>query len=235
MPHTIGTIQSRASGTANPLTASVTVAQGETILVVMLKVNGGTDRTGGSLTRGSQTFTQADSTRKAAASPEASAEVWYLLNPDVGTADVSIPNAGGLTIFHQIAAAKAPAGGASVFSAAWGNNGTSTNPTCGSAALPSAGNIIFANVAGGHQDITGISAQTGSIICEVDDGAHGQACQYLIQNTPVPGGQAMSWTHGTSDDWGAVAVAFCERPANTLNNYMSVSVGDGMVTGDRIR
>lgn len=228
MGHTIGTIQSRASGTANPLTASVTVVAGETVLVVMLKIDGGTDRTGGSLTRGAQTFSQADITRKAAASPEAGAELWYLLNPTVGTADVSIPNAGGLNIFHQIAAARAPSGGQSRFSAAWGSTGTSANPSCGSAPLPSAGNIVFATVSGGHQVMTNISAQTGTIICVVDDGAHGQAAQYFIVQTPVPAGQAMSWTHATSDDWGAVAAAFCELPPVTFENFAQVSTGTGM-------
>lgn len=235
MGHTIGSLPARSSGSTNPLTASVAVATGETVLVVGLKINGATARTGGALTYAGLTMTQADIARFAATSPEAGAELWYYIDPPVGTANVSIPNAGSLTIFVQPALAKGPAGGASVFAVAWGNTGTSTNPTCLTAPLPSGGNIIFAQLAGGHTDITLISAQTGTIIHEVDDGAHGGAMQYLIQDNPVPNGQVMSWTHGTSDDWGCVAAAFCERPAIKFNNYMQVKVGSGMATGDRIR
>lgn len=221
MPHTIGAIASRTSSAGNPITFSHTVNAGETVLVVALKVNGGTNRAGGALTYGTQTFTQANSTQKAAVSPEVSAELWYLIAPTVGTATLTIPNTGALTILYHVVAAKAPPGGASRFSVGWGSNGTSTNPTCGTSALPEAGNIVFAIMAGGHTDVTLISAQTGTIIHEVDDGAHGSAFQYLITNNPVPGGQAMSWTHGTSDDWGAVAAAFCETPAVRFNNQIS--------------
>jgi hypothetical protein len=233
MPHTIGAIAARASSTANPITFAHVVNAGETVLVVMLKVDGATDRTGGALTYGSQTLSQANSTQKAAASPEASTELWYLVNPVVGSATLTIPNAGGLTVFYQIATAKAPAGGASVFSVAWGTNGTSANPSPGTAALPEAGNIIFATVASGAQ-AWAPSAQTGTVIQNTDDGVHGGGTQYLIVNTPVPGGQAMSWTQA-SDDWGAVAAAFSERPAVSFNNHLAVNVGDGMGTGERIR
>jgi hypothetical protein len=233
MAHTIGAIAARASSTSNPITFAHVVNAGETVLVAMLKVNGATDRTGGALTYGSQSMTQADSTQKAASSPEASTELWYLINPVVGSATLTIPNAGALTVFYQIATAKAPAGGASVFSAAWGSNGTSANPTTGSAALPSAGNIVFATVASGATTWNP-SAQTGTVIQNTDDGAHGGGTQYLIVNDPVPSGQAMTWTQA-SDDWGAVAAAFSERPAVRFNNYLGVRVGDGMATGERIR
>jgi hypothetical protein len=234
MAHSIGTITARSSGSTNPLTAAVTVAQGETVLVVLLKVNGATDRAGGALTYAGVNMTQGNTTQKAAASPEASTEAWYLVNPPVGTANVSIPNSGSLTIFVQPVAARAPAGGASVFANAWGSNGTSANPSCGSGVLPEAGNIVFATVASGAQTWNP-SARTGTQIQDTDDGAHGGGTQYLIVNTPVPAGQDMAWTQA-SEDWGAVAVAFHERPAVSFNNYLAVKVaGDGMSVNDRIR
>jgi len=236
MSHTIGAITARSSAATSPITvASTVVAADETVLVVMLKTNGATDRAGGALTYGSQTMTQAGTTQKAVTTPEASAELWYLVNPTVGSATLTIPNTGSLTVFYQIVRAKAPAGGASQFSATWGTNATSTNPSCGSGVLPSGGNIVFGIVAGRHQDMTRISAQTGTIIYETDDGTTGSAAQYLIVDTPVPQGQAMSWTHATSEDWGAVAAAFSERPAVSFNNYLAVNVGEGMGTTDRIR
>src|SRR5919108_731147 len=76
MAHTIGTIGSHTSSAGNPITASVTVLPGETLLVVMLEVVGATNRAGGALTYGDKTLTQANTTQKAAASPDAQNMGW---------------------------------------------------------------------------------------------------------------------------------------------------------------
>ena len=224
MAHTIGALDSIVNGSSSPVTGTVVVAAGETVLVVMLSVVSATNRAGGALTYGSQTMTQAGSTQKAASSPECSAELWYLIDPVVGSATLTIPNTGSLNLGYLAARAKAPAGGKSKFSAAWGSNGTSTNPSCGSGALPSGGNIVFAVVASGATTWAP-SARTGTLIADVDAGAAGAGTQYLIVNAPVPQGQEMAWTFGTSDDWGACAAAFSEVPAIAMNNYV-MGVGD---------
>lgn len=235
MAWVIGTVTARASVNANPSTvASVAVLPGEIVLVVHLKVGASSARAGGSLTWGSQTLSQAGSTQIAASLPEASSELWYLLNPTPGTQTLTIPNTGSLTIFHHIVRGYFP-GAIARLAAAWGTNNTSTNPSCGSAVLPESDNIVFAGVAGGHQDMTLVSAQTGTILHEVDDGATGGAFQYLLAPNPVHAGQAMSWTHATSEDWGATAAAFTVTLPHRFQGYMAVDVGTGMGTGDRLR
>lgn len=208
MAHTIGALPARASSTGNPITFSQAVASGETVMVVMLKVNGGTNRAGGALTWGSYTLTQANTTQKAASSPEASAELWYLLNPPVGTQTLTIPNTGGLTVFYQVAFGKS-ATPSTTFNAASGSNATGTNPSPGAIASCLAGDIVFAVVATGAQTWAP-SAQAGTVIQNNDDGANGGGTQYSILGSS--GSFTLNWTFGTSDDYGAVAAAFSESP-----------------------
>ncbi len=225
MAHTIGSLPARASSAGNPITFSQAVAAGETVLVVMLKVNGATNRAGGSLTWGEFTLTQANSTQKAAASPEASAELWYLLNAPPGSQTLTIPNSGALTIFYQVGFGKAALGGKSQFNAAAGTNGTSTNPSPGAIASCLAGDIVFAVVATGAQTWAP-SGRAGTQIQDTDDGADGGGTQYSLRGSD--GSFTASWTFGTSDDWGAVAAAFSEIPPNRLENYKRVKADSGV-------
>jgi hypothetical protein len=190
----------------------------------MLKVNGGTNRAGGALTWGSHTLLQADTVQKAATSPEASTELWYLENPPPGTQTLTIPNTGALTVFRQIAMGRARAGGKSKFNAAIGANGTSTNPAPGNLNCE-ADDIVFATVATGATTWAP-SAQAGTVIQNTDDGAHGGGTQYSLRS--APGNFNLGWTFGTSDDWGAIAAAFHEVPPVAVPGYMHPKVGDGM-------
>lgn len=232
MAHTIGSLPARASSTGNPITFSHTITQGETVFVLMLKVDGSTNRAGGSPTWGGYTFQQAGTTQKAAASPEASCELWYIVNPLPGTNTVTIPNTGGLNVFYQPATGRAIAGGFSKFDVANGTNGTSANPSPGSVTTTSDGDIGFAVVASGAQTWNP-SAQAGTVIQNTDDGAHGGGTQYHLQATK--GAIDLGWTFGTSDDWGAVVAYFKEILPNRLNNYGYVRVGDGMSTSERVK
>lgn len=232
MAHTIGTIPARASSTANPITFSHAITQGETVLVLMLKVDGATNRTGGSPTWGGYTFQQASTTQKAAASPEASCELWYVLNPLPGTNTLTIPNAGSLTVFYQVATGRALNGGYSALDVTTSANGTSANPAPGSVTTTQDGDIGFAVVATGAQTWSP-SAQAGTVISNNDDGAHGGGTQYHLQATM--GAINLGWTFGTSDDWGAVVAYFKEVLPNRLNNYGYVRVGDGMGTSERVK
>lgn len=233
MAHTFGKNSTRTSGTANPITtATFTIERGETVLVLLLKVVGATDRTGGAPTFAGLTMTQASTTQKAAASPEASAELWYLLDPPVGSWTASIPNAGSLTIFYTLATGKAKAGGKSAFDVAAGANGTSTNPAPGSVTTTEDGAIGFAVVATGAQTWAP-SARAGTQIADTDDGAHGGGEQYHLQATR--GATNLNWTFGTSDDWGAVAVYFKEIPPVSFNNYLAARADSGISVAERIR
>jgi hypothetical protein len=209
MAHTLGTNSSHTSGTANPLTFTFTTNVADTVVVLLLKVNGATNRAGGAPTFHGVPMTQASTTQKAASSPEASAELWYLLGPPVGsTLTFSIPNTGGLTIWHMAATGRAAAGLHSAVDAApSGANGTSTNPAPGAIVTTVNGDIGFAVVATGAQTWAP-SAQAGTVLNNTDDGATGTGRQYHLQATAAS--INLNWTFGTSDDWGAVAVYFKE-------------------------
>lgn len=223
MAHTIGTLPSRSTAqTGNPITFSQAVVAGETVFVLMLKIDGNTTRAGGAPTWGEYTFTQADQTRGVT---EALAELWYIVNPLAQTKTVTIPNTGGLTIYYQVAMAKAKGGGHSAFDVAVGASTTGTNPSPGALTPSTAGSAIFAMYAGGHQDVTtGTPSQTN--ISQNDDGNHGSCYQYAMQAAIAA--ITMSWTHGTSDDYGAIAAAFREIPPNAVENYHNVKADSGM-------
>lgn len=232
MAYTIGTITARVSSSGNPITASITVLPGEKVLCVMLVPGGATNRAGGALMWGEFTFTQANTTQKAATTPEASAEVWYLINPPPGTKTLTIPNTGALVIAYVVARASPKAGGQATFLNANGANATSTNPTC-TVTMGDGNAILFACVGNGATTWAP-SARTGTQISDTDAGTYGDGFQYLLVNAVVAT-QEMGWTFGTSDDWGTVAAAFGEVPPKAFENYYSVRVGDGMATGERIR
>lgn len=232
MSHTYALGRARASSASNPITFSYTVARGDTVLVLLLNVVGAAVRAGGAPTWGSVTLTQANSAQIAAASPEASAEIWYLENPVPGTATLSIPNSGSLTIFHTVALGRAALGGSSKFEGANGGNGTSTNPTPGAVTVTAAGGIGFAVAASGATT-WGPSAQVGTAIANTDDGANGGGEQYILN--PAIGSHTLGWTFGTSDDWGAVSAYFREIPPCGFNNQMVVRVPDGISTTERWR
>lgn len=233
MAHTYALGRVRTSSAGNPITFSYTVAIGDTVIGLLIKGVGGSDRAGGSPTWGPYTFTQASTTQKAAASPEASAELWYLLNPYPATATLTIPNSGAITTFTTVVIGRAVAGGTSRFIAASGGNGTSTNPTPGAVTVTDAGSIGFAINANGATTWAP-SAQVGTVIANTDDGADGGGEQYIL--SPAIGSHTLSWTFGTSDDWGAVSAYFREIPPANMENFKYVRVGDGVSTGgSRVR
>lgn len=197
----------------------------------MLHVVGGTNRAGGSLTLGPYTLTQANSTQKAVTSPEGSTELWYLVNALPGSYTLTIPNTGALTIRYQTAWGMAKGGGTSFFRAANGSNNTSTNPTPG-AVTAVIGDIGFATVFSGATTWAP-SARAGTQIQDTDDGAFGGGTQYKL--IVANGSDTLSWTFGTSDDWGAVSAYFGETDAQAFNQYFGFDAGDGISVTEKIR
>jgi hypothetical protein len=231
MPFSYALGRTRTSAAGNPTTFSYTVAVGDSVVVVMLNTQSATNRAGGALTWGSTTLTQANSTQKAAASPEASAEMWYMLNPTPGTQTLTIPNSNGATIFTTVVIGRAPSNLRVYLDGSNGANNTAANPSPGAIETGEDGDIIFSIVASGAQ-AWGPSGQTGTIIANTDDGATGGGEQYTIQATH--GTHTASWTNG-SDDWGAVVAAFAAVPPLRLQNYMSVDAQSGIWVGEKIR
>jgi hypothetical protein len=231
MAHTYALGQARTSSAANPVTFSYTVAPGDTVICLLIKGTGATNRAGGAPDWGGNVFTQANSTQKAVTSPEASCEIWYLLNPLPGTQTLTIPNTGAITLKYTVVIGRAAAGGKSAFDAANGGNATSTNPTPGAVTVSEDGSIAFAITAGGWTTWAP-SAQVGTVIANTDDGADGGGEQYSLVNL---GSLTLSWTFATSDDWGAVVAVFKEVPPQRLNNYMAIEAGSGISVTEKIR
>ena len=232
MAHTYSRAGTRTSSAGNPITvASTAINAGETVFVVMLHVVGGTNRAGGSLTWGDYTLTQANSTQKAATSPEGSTELWYLLNALPNSKTLTIPNTGAATIFYQTAWAKAKGGGTSLFRGANGSNGTSTNPTPG-AVTAGIGDVGFATVFSGATTWNP-SGRGGTQIQDTDDGANGGGTQYKL--IVANGSDTLNWTFGTSDDWGCVSAYFSEVDAININQWMGFDAGNGMSVTEKIR
>lgn len=235
MAHTYaGVLLARASSAANPITASLTVPSGVTVVVLLLKTVGATYRAGANPTWGQYTF-QIGGFDKAATSPEASAELHYLLNPLPGTATLTIPNTGAATIYREVVGAKAVGGGTSRLDRSGSNNATSTNPTPGATLISNPGMFVVAVTAGGWTTWAP-TAQAGIAITNADDGADGYGSQYVL-NPTVGASLDLNWTFATSDDWGAVVAAFSDYPAQAFENYKSVKCASaGVISlGERIR
>lgn len=233
MAHLFGKSSTRTSSASNPITtAAFTIERGETVLVLLLKIVGATNRNTGAPTFAGLTMTQGNTVQKAVTSPEASCELWYLLNPPAGSWTATIPNSGALTVFYTLVTGRAQAGGRSAFDVAAGANNTSANPAPGSVTTTEDGDIGFAITAGGWTTWAP-SAQAGTLIANTDDGAHGGGEQYHLQATK--GAIDLGWTFVTSDDWGAVAAYFKEVPPPNLNNYMGARADSGISVSEKIR
>jgi len=220
--HLYGGATTLVTAATSPITsATYTPPSGATAVVLMMIVAGATDRAGGAPTYGGVTMTQANTTQKAAASPEASVEVWYVCGeatPSSGT--FVIPNTGTRSISYVGSCCKTGAGFTSAFDVAIGSNGTSTTPSATSMTTTTNGSIVFAAAASGMQTWAPIG-YAGAPIFDVDLGAIGGGGQYVFKTTA--GNQTMSWSQGTSDDWGAVAVAFKPVVLTSLEASLSLA------------
>lgn len=211
MSHTFGTGSQVINFSGlNPVSGNFTTNTGDTVLVCLLACEG--NNHGGTPTFNSVALTQAGTTQKASAAPEGSAELWYLLNPPIGTFSLSIPNAGGGTITADVATGRSSTS-VSYFDSTAGDNNTSTNPTVTISPVGN-GTIIFSIVFSGAQTWAP-SAQDGTIINNQDKGNTGYGTQYKLQAAAAP--QAMGWTFATSEDWGTVVAAFKSNNAGLLN------------------
>jgi hypothetical protein len=212
------------TSTANPLTQTYTCGSGATVLIVFLFYAGGTARSGGAPTYNGVALTQVDTQAKGTTSPEASTEMWYLLDPPTGSAlTVSVPNAGGLAMGGTIMSRKAPAGKTTRFDAGDAvDKATGTNPT--HALNVGADTFVVACVADGA-NAWSPTAFTGTAIHNDDWGTWGGSSQ-LIDHTGAAGSQTMTWTFGTSEDHGVVIASFKEVSSGVL----SVTLDDAVLS-----
>jgi hypothetical protein len=202
--------------TSNPVTGSIAIGIGDTLVVALILNSGGAGRTGGAPTFGTYTMSQADTSRAGLTSPEITCEMWYITasginQPSITDTDISLPNTnGGRTVIDLISAKTAP-GKTSILQIATGSSvaTTSTNPYC--KITPTSGsNIIFEVVADGA-NTWAPTARSGTFtnINDNDIGNYGGGMMYSITDTT--GTITGSWVFGTAEDWGIVMAAFGER------------------------
>lgn len=234
MAHTYGAGRARSTAlTANPITVpSIAFTPGETVGLIAISVDGSTNRAGGAPSWGEYVFQQVGTVQKAAVSPESSLEIWYMCNMLPGSKTLTIPNTGGLTIRYQIATALAKPGYRSQLDLFVQANGTSTNPSPGTITTTVNGDAVFSACVNGAQTFAP-TARAGTSITEADDGNTGFGFQYTMQ--AVAGAITLNWTFATSEDWGAIAVAFEEVPSIVIQNYLFPKAAGGISVGERTR
>src|SRR3990172_9139769 len=217
------------STTTGAPTADFTCGADAEVLVVMIMWAGQTARTGGSPTYNGVALTEA-STRQGVT--ETSVELWYMLAPPVGSAlSVSVPNDGGRTMWVYVASGNAAVGYTCALDAVGQNATTGASPNISITTL-TANTLVFAVVATGDNTFAP-TARTGTLLYEEDIAAYGSAGQYFVK-TDV-GSQTMSWTEATSDDYGAIAVAFKEvAEGNTYEDTLTLSKSSGITNSATI-
>ena len=193
-----------AASVNNPVTTNFTCGASAKLLVVTLIYAYGT-RTGAP-TYNSVALTQADQVRNHSASPEACAEVWYMLAPPTGSSyQISVPNPNTLSLEAVVSSYNTASGYCAQFHAATGGNNASANPSV--SITPTQNNALIVAVVGDGHDTFAPSARSGTSLYETDNGTWGGGHQYFIQTTAAA--KAMSWTQA-SDDWGCCVAAFVE-------------------------
>ncbi|MFH0981867.1 MAG: hypothetical protein V2A79_10040 [Planctomycetota bacterium] len=186
----------------------------------MVLYAGVTARTGGAPTYNSVDLTQAQSRQGVT---ETSVEMWYLLAPPTSQSlTVNVPNDNGRTMWVYVATGNAGADSTCALDSSGVNATTGANPNV-SVTTVAAGCLIFAVVATGDNGFAP-TARTGTSLYEEDIAAYGGAGQYYVKSGT--GAQSMSWTEATSDDYGAIAVAFQEVASpivRTINDALGVT------------
>src|SRR3990167_960174 len=212
------------STTTSAATGSYTCGTDAEVLAVQIMYAGVTARTGGAPTYNGVALVQVESRRGVT---EASCEMWYMLSPPVSQSlKVLVPNDNARTMWVYVASANAAVGYTCAFDSSGVNATTAANPSVALTTLVS-GTFIFAVVATGDNTFAP-TARTGVSLYEEDIAAYGSAGQYLIK-TDV-GSQTMSWTEATSDDYGAIAVAFKEViEGDTYEDALTLSKSLGIV------
>lgn len=209
------------TGTEGPVLVSVTTSSADDVLVLCLVVASATLRAGGAPTFNGVAMTQAATTAQAASAPETSCEIWYMIDPPATTANVSIPNTGGLTIRRDVSCYTSGTGTFNYGDAST-SSGTSTNPAL-TLNVPY-DNSVWISAVGTGATTWAPSAQDGTVLYNTDHGANGMGSQYGIKNTS--GSQSMGWTEASLDDWAIVAVNFGVNAGGvTVKNLAALGVG----------
>jgi hypothetical protein len=208
MAHTFDTKAQITLATTNPQAMNYTCGASATLLIVGLIYANGV-RTG-NVTYNGVALTQADQTRYGSSGPEARCELWYMIDPPVGSAyEVSIPNPNSLNLEAHISSYCSEVGCKTVFHAASGNV---TSYTLGGSVATTEICLTVAVGAGGFDTFVPTSI-SGTILYGSDNGTWGGGSQYKINTTS--GNMSLYWygLPGYYEDNGSVIVAFANPPS----------------------
>lgn len=188
------------SSSSNPISYLLTVPSGSKAFVLFIINSTTTAREGGSPTWNGAVLTQAGSAQTGGT--EFNVELWYKLNPDIGSYNVSIPNTGTQTLYFYYLGFSSDSS-VTYFNIAQTSD-TTANPSLTINDVP-AGGACAAVLADGYK-----SAPTGrshTALVETDQGAFSTDGQYgLIASLS---NVTMSWTVA-ADNWAMIMAAFQE-------------------------
>ena len=216
------TLARASSGSGQDL--SITIGTGADLVVLGIIVDGLTVRTGGAPTFDGNAMTQSGSTSWYT-SGETNIEHWYYFSPGTGSKTIHIPTDNSVYI-SAVASSYIPKTGCSAsYRGQYTRSVVGANPTTSTNWTGNCGVDLGHALVGSGADSWSPSAQTGTTINSVDEGAYGWAAQYLLalQST-----QTMAWTFGTSDDYTLQVAGFPALPTvapvtkwNTADAYSS--------------
>jgi len=188
-------------GSGDPITVALTTQAGDSLLVCFISSATTAARTGGSPTWNGVALTQAGTAQ--AGSAECNSELWYMLNPALGSYNVSVPNTG--TKATRVMAAVFTGSPPALFGTPQQTGTSGANPACTINSVP-IGGLAAAVDGGGYKDPP--TGRSYTSLYENDEGVYSTNAQYgefaVVTNV------TMGWSFAGSDDVSMVMAAWCE-------------------------
>ena len=200
MTHTFDT-KNRVTSSSNPALCPITPTSGATLLVVGIVTHDTIKRPGGAPTFNGETLTEAYPSEDAI---ETAVEMYYLVDPSIGTYNVIVPNTNPETLHIVASVYKAQAGYTSEFDVANGDFDATADPSV-SVTTTEDGDAIVDVMGNGYPSAPSSGNQT--LLYKVDDGVYCDAHQYALQESA---GLIEFWWDQWSDDWCMIVAAFKE-------------------------
>lgn len=228
MAHSIDTQTNSTRSNGDDKTFSHTCGSGTTVLVLLIAIDGGTDREAVAPTYNGVDMVQADAVRKAAVTPETTIEMWYKLAPPTGAAyNIVIPNSGGVYITARTISFKASPGSKTALREASSTTNTSTDPTGPTHSNIVLGDLIIALCGHGNDVSAGTASETS--LYGTDDGTYSHSGQYRICLGEES--RSLNWVQANSDDWVIISAVFKELGIIGTNTVgVSKSVAYAVIT-----
>lgn len=187
----------------DPGLIAITPTTGATLLVVGITKWDDVERGGGAPTFNGVAMTRVGTVEQ---SSETNIELWYLLDPSIGTFNISVPNTNSDDIALHASVYAAQAGYTTEFDIKNQTNAATGSPTIN--ITPTAnGDAVIDIMASGDGTIASANSQT--LLHKNDQGGWVDGSQYALQASAAQ--LTFSYTV-PSDDWSIIVAAFKEVP-----------------------